>query len=409
MENRVDDINIKNINYYNPSTEIKNDIIESTPLQNSSKYNNNSSSHKSLSILDRTSELFNIKTSLGKKIEERKNIENNNYKSFKSNLIYNNNYVTNENNSLNSNELNYTKYKNNIKETLYQSKNIINNINSIINNDINNNQKNIINTKTNNLETNKNPLKKEFQDNNIKKAKTFYNYNESIEKQMGEEDNYLDKYNLQKLKNFDFERNEINYTKTDGHNNMTRYNSSKPGKDFNKDILTNGQKDEYKLTITNTNNNLTDSNNNVNTDIKLLNSKEYYFNYRSEESFNKINESSTRQMISNYKMSSSSLNNNYNKVANKSTNINMSKSTNTNNKYLDNNTKNDYLFKANNDNNCKYNNYLNNNDIKIKNNYNYNNTINSKVLDEKEKYIKLQLENEEKKIKRIRRRKRSIN
>ena len=177
---------------------------------------------------------------------------------------------------------------------------------------------------------------------------------------------------------------------------MTGYNSSKPGKNYNKDILTNGQKDEYKLTITNINNNLTDYNNSLNTDIKLLNSKDYYFNYRSEELFNKINESSTAKIVNNYKMSSSSLNSNYNKLANTSTNINMSKSTNTNNKYLNNNTKNDYSFKINNDNNYKYNNYLNNNDIKIKNNYNYNNTIYSKVLDEKEKYIKLQLENEKK-------------
>ena len=401
IESNIDDINIKNINSYNPSKEIKNDIIESTPLQNPSKYNNNSNSYKSLSILDRTSELFNIKTGLDKKIEERKNIENDNIKNFKSNLLYNNNYITNENNSLNSNILNYSKYKTNIKETLYQNKNIINNINSIINNDINDDKKNIINTKTNNLETNKNPLKKEYKDNNIKKAKTFYNYNESIEKQMGEEDNYLDKYNLQKLKNFDFERNEINYKKTDGPNNMTGYNSSNPGKDFNKEILTNGQKDEYKLTITTTKNNLTDSNDNLNSDIKLVNSKDYYFNYRSEESFNKINESGTRQIIDNYKMSSSSLNSNYNKVENTSTNINISTNKSDNNKYLNNNIKNDYSFKTNNDNNFKYNNYLNNNDTKIKNNYKYNNTIDSKVLEEKEKHIKLQLENEEKKLKEL--------
>ena len=179
-----DNIGIQNFNYYTKSSDTKNTIMESTQIKTSIN-NKKSNSYKNLSLLDRTNEMLKIKPNLGNKNEERKNIDNNNYKSFKSNLNPNNdniNYITNKNDGLNMNQLNYSKYQNNISETLYQNKNIMNNINSIIKNEVNEKNTNM-NDNNNNTEIKSNIIKNDYKDNN--KRKTFYDYYDSnIEKKI---------------------------------------------------------------------------------------------------------------------------------------------------------------------------------------------------------------------------------
>lgn len=446
-----DDIDIKNINQYKPSTEIKNDIIEQMPMRNSFNSNTNANTPKSISILDRTNKLFDLKGDLGRKNEERKDMDMDNYTNKENLLPNNNNFMTNDNNRLNSNKVNYSKYKSNIKEILYQNKNIINNINSIINNSninlnddkIKSNPNYLDNNLSNKLIGNKflntfapsqnnNSMKFELnnKDNNDNKTerKTFYNYNEKLENQIGGvDDNYLEKLNLLKnnginnndnkiisntnndsinninnfIQNNNFEKKETNMTKTGGFNVFPQQNFSSTGKDFNKNILKEEKKEDYKTSLTNTNNTL--NNFNINNNNKLLNNNGYYFNYRNDVPFDKIKLQDDPTIAGNYKMPTS-FNNNFNAPTNLQTNIN--------NNYI-NFTKNDSYLKLNNDNylksninnnnndnDLKFNNYINNEDLNIKNNYNYK-LIDTKDLEEKEKRIKLQIENEEKKLKQL--------
>lgn len=133
-----DDIEIKKLNYYRPPdstiTSNNSSISQSTLL-----YNNERSSQNPISI--KSSDLFVGKQDIRNREEERKNIENDNYKNMKEKTISNfNSYINmnKENNGLISNKMSYKNSdKNNIKDMLYQNRNIINNMHNIINSSTN--------------------------------------------------------------------------------------------------------------------------------------------------------------------------------------------------------------------------------------------------------------------------------
>ena len=411
VTNTFDDITIKNLNYINSpilsekENKNENDIIQSTSKNNFLYKNENS---KNLfSLKNKTNEIFNLKSDNNKQIEERKNIDIE-----KPNI---NNYDFNLNNKLNYKKNN----ENNIKDILSQNRRILSDITNIINNDNkrelnygNEYYKSSYSTIQNNLTNNEN--KSEGISNNItsitnitnneneneknKKGETYFNYNEDYKKKMGGEDNYLE--NIEKYNN---ERNGkinneklINNNKFDTNINNEKYISSSIynfekqdiGVDKINDILKN--KNEINKKVEENGPGFNPTFNNYN---NLLNKKEYNFNYRNDDSFNKINKTDTQSLPSNYKTEPKINNFLDNKIIKNeiSTKYNMS---------------NEYYLKPDNDNNLKFNNYINSNNSKIKNNnllYNnlYNNTPEKNNLEEKERQIKLQLENEEKKLKQL--------
>ena len=134
ITNNFDDIEIKKINYYNPSKLNENDDIqESTPKQTNLKYKN-AFSQKSLSIKDKTKDLFNNKKAFNKQNEEMKNIDIDNNKNVKVKSTKYNNYFNNINTDNKGVSQNKLSGNENIKDILSQNKKIINDINNMINN-----------------------------------------------------------------------------------------------------------------------------------------------------------------------------------------------------------------------------------------------------------------------------------
>ena len=445
IANKFEDTKIKSLNYFRTSTENEIDTMNISQKQNVLKYNISNDQFQN-SIMNKAKDLYPNKLDIYKPIEERKNTENNNYKSIKdASSPYTNNYlnIENEKNGLNTNRLIYNENeKNNIKDILYQNKTIINNINSIINNDMNDkiktepnnlNYKNTgnslyyLNTFSNNI--NSNDKYKDIEGFKSKE-KTFYNYNEDFQKEMGGKDNYLE--NIEKfsnertseLKNISNDKitnyisnissNTNDTIKSNNLNNTSNNNISIGKYNFEKkDIVYNQtakfntiqkdveKKEEYKPIITNTNINSNITNMNG-IDNKLLNSKDYFFNYRSEESFNKMNKPEIQQVkndYTNYQMKSLQTipNNNINNkrdLISKSNNEYINTNSNTNINSDSNIINNDY----------KYTNFLNTNNLKLKNDYLINNnykTFAPKTNEDKDNSIKLQIENEEKKLRKL--------
>ena len=380
-----DDIEIKKFDYYKPAPENHNDndINKSIPNKIDVKYNNPSTQKPS--ILSRTNELFNINYGYPtlKKNEESKNIEISNYKNLNEN-------PNKENIGVNANKYYLNNYKSNIKEILYQNKNIINSINSIINNDMNDNSNKNENNKENAI------------DNyiNKKERKTYFNYNEEFQNKMGGKDNYLEK-----IEKFNQDKNiEIGEKKMDKIKNIQNENINNPNniiqtftlgkQDINENLNKTGS---FNIdTIIKKEENKIDISNNLN---KLPNNKEFYFNYKNNDSFNKINEKEIPPVQNIYKEDS--------KISNISDSKTDISSTNYNNINMNMNNKNDYILKSNNEKGLKYNNYITSNDIRKKtNDYIYNNKFNTldvanKFENERENHIKMRIENEEKNLQKL--------
>ena len=414
ITNNFDDIDIKKINYIDSSLQSKkeneNDIVDETPKKNISNYKN-LNSQKMFSIIDKSNDLFNIKSDNNKQVEERKNIDME-----KTNI---NNYGFKLSDKLNHKKID----KSNIKDILSQNKKILSDITNIINNDNKNKKKlnygnvyyqNSFNTSQNNNSTTKENKNEENNSNiinvtNISKndnnniRKTYFNYNEEYQKKMGGEDNYLE--NIEKYNKETNDKNiEIKYNNTGKF-----YNNINSEKKISSSGLVFGKKDLNNIKtvdILKSKNDLDkkldekvpDSNSSFKNFNKLVNKKEYNFNYRNDNSFNIINKADTQPILNNYKMEIEPKLNNF--LDNKNTKIEAIK-------YIPNN---EYYLKPYNDNDningLKYNNNITNNDFKMENNdllfnNSYNSSMNSYNFEEKERQIKLKIENEEKKLKQL--------
>ena len=414
ITNNFDDIDVKKINYIDSSLQIKkeneNDIIDASPKKNISNYKN-LNSQKMFSKIDKASDLFNIKSDTYKQVEERKNIDME-----KTNI---NNYGFKLSDKLNHKKID----KNNIKDILSQNKKILSDITNIINNDNKNKkelnygnvyyQNSFTTSQSNNLTGKEN--KNEENNSNLMNAtnisknennsirKTYFNYNEKYQKKMGGEDNYLE--NIEKYNKETNDKNiEIKYNNTDRSDNNIKGEKiiSSSGLVFGKKDLNNvktvnilkskndlDKKLDEKVPVS------ISSYNNYN---KLIKKKEYNFNYRNDDSFNIINKTDTQRILNNYKTEIEPKLNNF--LDNKKTKIETIK-------YI---PSNEYYLKPDNDNDningLKYNNNLTNNDLKMENNdllftNSYNSSMNSYNFEEKERQIKLQIENEEKKLKQL--------
>ena len=448
-----DDIEIKKLNYYRPPDSIitsnNSSISQSTIL-----FNNERSSQNQIS--NKPSDLFVGKQDIRNREEESKNIENDNYKNMKEKTISNlNSYINmnKENNGLISNKMSYKNSdKNNIKDMLYQNRNIINNMHNIINSStnesktkfessyLNNSSKSLENNsyylnafstdRNKNLTKGENEKEKDI-DEYKSKGKTFYNYNENYQNKMGGEDNYLENIETfnndlngkiianSKEKNTSYQTNNNNSSTNASNANSNVYvekykfvQSDIDYKDYNQqtakfNIEGNGKqeekKEEYKPIIkANIPNSTTKTitNNNINMNImssKLINTKDYFFNYKTQDAFDKMNQAMTQPVqegkiytsLNNKNITS---NNNINKI--NITNINSTSSTTTKigTNYNEINIKND---------SSNYNNFLNSNDLKIKKEFKQYNTIEPNNIGDKENKIKLQIENEEKKLRKL--------
>ena len=78
ITNNFDDIDIKKINYIDSSLQSKKenekDVVDESPKKSISNHKN-LNSQKMFSIIDKTSDLFSIKSDNNKQVEERKNID----------------------------------------------------------------------------------------------------------------------------------------------------------------------------------------------------------------------------------------------------------------------------------------------------------------------------------------------
>ena len=182
--NSSEDITIQRYNIFNSSFENEKNIIKS-PHENN--LNNNTLSQTKLSILDKTSKLFNIKLDIDRENEERKNIELDTYKNMKRKTFsFNNEYFN----------LNYDNNKmNNIKPNYYyQYKKTVNNINKI---DDNNgmlksklNYDSYLSSQNSKIKNNEKNKERFIDDYNIKNGKkTILNYKDGSQKQNGGNDN----------------------------------------------------------------------------------------------------------------------------------------------------------------------------------------------------------------------------
>ena len=450
-----DDIEIKKLNYYRPPdstiTSNNSSISQSTLL-----YNNERSSQNPISI--KSSDLFVGKQDIRNREEERKNIENDNYKNMKEKTISNfNSYINmnKENNGLISNKMSYKNSdKNNIKDMLYQNRNIINNMHNIINSSTNESktkfESSYINNSSKSLENNsyfpitfsidknssltKGENEKEKDSDDYKsKGKTFYNYNENYQTKIGGEDNYLENIETFKKdlngkiiansndKNTSYQTNNNNSSTNVSNANSNVYiekykfvQNDMNYKDYNQQTAKfniegndkqEEKKEEYKPIIKSsipTSTTKISSNNNINMNMnimsnKLINTKDYFFNYRTQEAFDKMNQAMTQpvqegKIYTSLNNNNITSNNNINKI--NITNINSTSSTTTKigTNYNEINIKND---------SSKYNNFLNSNDLKIKKEFKQYNAIEPNNIGDKENKIKLQIENEEKKLRKL--------
>ena len=450
-----DDIEIKKLNYYRPpdSTITSNN---SSMTQSTLLYNNERSSQNPIS--NKASDLFVGKQDIRIKEEERKNIENDNYKNMKEKTISNlNSYINinKENNGLISNKMSYKNSdKNNIKDMLYQNRNIINNMHNIINSSTSDSKTKLessyLNTSNKSLENNSyypNTFSSDNNNNLPKREnekekdideykninKTFYNYNENYQNKMGGEDKYLEnietfnnKINGKIITNSN-EKNTSFQTNNNTNNNNSSTNISNTNsnvyvekykfvqnnidyKDYNQQTAKfniegndkqEEKKEEYKPIIKQSmpTSTTTTTNKNINMNIlsnKLINTKDYFFNYRTQEAFDKMNQAITQPVqegkaYTSLSNNNTTSNNNINKI--NITNINTtSSSSKVATNYNEVNIKND---------SSKYSNFLSSNDLKIKKEFKQYNTLEPNNVADKENKIKLQIENEEKKLRKL--------
>ena len=201
--NSSEDITIQRYNIFNSSFENEKNIIKS-PHENN--LNNNTLSQTKLSILDKTSNLFNIKLDIYRENEERKNIELDTYKNMKRKTFsFNNEYFN----------LNYDNNKmNNIKPNYYyQYKKTFNNINKI---DDNNgmlksklNYDSYLSSQNSKIKNNEKNKERFIDDYSIKNGKkTILNYKDGSQKQNGGNDKYLKNINI-----FKNEKTRLNYSR----------------------------------------------------------------------------------------------------------------------------------------------------------------------------------------------------
>ena len=178
LSNNFDDIEMKKINYFNSSFGKDNDILEQTKAENIIS-NNPSNLKISLSIMDKTNDLFKSKLDNNKYFEETKNIDYDIYQDIKEKTIPSKNFLKNAN--------------------LYQNANIADKINNImdrglndektkINFDYSNSPNNIYLINKKGIISNK---KKDIKYNiKEKEGKTIFNYNEESQKKLGREERY---------------------------------------------------------------------------------------------------------------------------------------------------------------------------------------------------------------------------
>ena len=380
LNNNFDDIEIKKINYFNSSLDKDND-------GNTKKDNIISNFQNSLSIMDKMNNFPGNKLYNNQQFEERKNTDFEYYRNLKNNRI-----------SISNINVNNNIDKNNINEILNENK-TINKINNNLDDiktktefDYSKNINNIYLTMKNNNISNKEKVPKN--NTNIfsykNGGKTIFNYNDEYQNKIGEKDNYLsnnekfneESYILKDNKNKNILSNPLRYTQNytlEKKETNLKYESLS---NFNTKVDINSNS---KFTTEMTKEYKPPSKTNYNSN-KLVDSKEYNFNYRSNDSFNSINQKGIEPNE-----------NKLEKKTNNYSNINLK-----NNNILNN----EYLSKSNNENIIKSNNYLNNNNLYTKNNkYLFNNDnkfcspLNSKDLTQKERDIKIQIENEEKKLK----------
>ena len=339
MKINIDDLGTKRTNFLKTSNNFSSSMNKNMLLYNDiNKINQNL-------IMDKSKNPYIGKMDM-KRDEERKNIENDISLITREKNMANYNSVLNinkENSGLNSKRMTYN----------YQNKNFAN----TINNDLTQSKTKLESTFMNNS-TNLNKLTfgENNKENDISKfeGKTYYNYNQDYQKKHGGKDNYLE--------------------------NIEKYNNTKKSMNLTKDE-TEAKKDSYpkgKSMIANKiiNNKITSQ----------LNTKDYFFDYKAKEPFEKIN-----QALTNKKQDDSSKN-----FSTINSNINASKTIDIKN--FVNQDNNDISIKNG---PLKFNSSMGINDFKMKkdfSNFNKYNTIEPNNNDDLAKSIKLKIENDEKKL-----------
>ena len=339
MKISIDDLETKRSNFIKPINNLSSSMNKNMLLYNDiNKINQNL-------IMDKSKNPYIGKMDM-KRDEERKNIENDislitrekakaNYNNFMN--------INKENNGLNSNRLTYN----------YQSKNFANNINNDKTQSKTKPESTIINNSTylNKLATGKNN-----KENDISQfeGKTYYNYNQDYQNKFGGKDNYLE--NIEKYNNT---KNNMNLTKNEIEVKKDTYSNSKSM--IASKIINNKSTSQ-------------------------LNTKDYFFDYKAKEPYEKIN-----QALTNKKQDNS--NKNYSTI---NSNINSSKTIDIKN--FVNQDNNDISIKNG---SLKFNSSRGINDFKMKKdflNINKYNTIEPNSNDDLVKSMEMKIENNEKKL-----------
>lgn len=339
MKINIDDLETKRTNFIKPTTNFSSSMNKNMLL-----YNDINRINQNL-IMDKSKNPYIGKMDM-KRDEERKNIENDislitrektmtNYNSFMN--------INKENNGLNSNRITYN----------LDSKSFAN----TINNDITQSKTKPESTIMNNITyLNKLKIGENNKENDISKfeGKTYYNYNQDYQKKHGGKDNYLE--------------------------NIEKYNSTKNNINLTKDEM-ELKKDTYPKTKSMIANKIIN-----NKSTSQLNTKDYFFDYKAKEPYEKID-----QVLTNKKQGDS--NKNYSTI---NTNINSSKTIDIKN--FVNQDNNDISIKNG---TLKFNSSMGINDFKMKkdfSNINKYNTIEPNSNDDLVKSMKLNIVNDEKKL-----------
>ena len=339
MKINIDDLGTKRPNFIKPSNNFSSSMNKNMLL-----YNDANRINQNL-IMEKSKNPYIGKMDM-KRDEERKNIENDislitrekttsNYNSFMN--------INKENNGLSSNRVTYN----------YQNKNFSNTINNDMTKSKTKPESTIMN---NNTYLSKITLGEKNKENDISKfeGKTYYNYNQEYQRKHGGKDNYLE--------------------------NIEKYNSTKNNLNLTKDGM-EVKKNDYSNSKSMLANKMIN-----NKSTSQLNTKDYFFDYKAKEPFEKIN-----QTLTNKKQDDSSK-----KYSTINSNINSSKTIGIKN--FVNQDNNDISIKNG---SLKFNSPMGINDFKMKkdfSNINKYNTIEPNSNDDLVKSMKLKIENDEKKL-----------
>ena len=346
LTNSVEDIQCKDKQYFILQNEKEKENINENIINNSliNQNQNKSFNYNMSQVRESINKAINLRQSLFKAKEEKKNGEENNLRNSQKDIS-----LPYSNNKLN---LTSNKMSDNIKEILFDytgsvklDLNKFNNPNQDIKNS-ESNQEYYLNSMSSNANDNNDIINHENNDINIKdlmNRKTHFNYEIDLEKQdsnnQKENFNYNDNDNNKENIDNNIEDNntmlkENNYINNNIENNdsnkdssiIINYNKnySFGNKDINDNIIGNINEDQsahFNIDMVNINqkeekkeeeipklqiiNNNCESNNNVNmnmnADNKLIDSREdYFFNYRSDVLFNRINMLDTKLEQKNY-------------------------------------------------------------------------------------------------------------